>query len=327
MAVLQQKTARKHFMDRMFCAMGTINAIKTFDGEEEALTGAVERVLELDDRMSAFKKSSDVSLLRENAGCGFVRLHRDTFGLLRRAREFSALSAGTFDVTVRPLIELWGIGKKANYIPSEREIEAARSLTGYKSILLCENSSYAALEHPGQSVALGSAAKGYAADEVKRILLENGVTSGMINLGGNVAAIGSRPDGSPWRVGIQNPLAPSGQYLCVLSVRDKTVVTSGVNERFFIKGGVRYHHIMDPRTGKPAQNGFLSVSVAASDSAAADMLSTALFILGPSEGGPLLKRFGAGAVFITKDMKIHKAGCIGGELSVSGFSGSEEGWV
>jgi thiamine biosynthesis lipoprotein len=161
-----------------------------------------------------------------------------------------------------------------------------------------------ALKKTGQSLDLGGIAKGYAADEVRHILTKNGVKSAMINLGGNIVAIGRRPDGKPWQIGIQNPLQPTGIYLGVISAEDKTVVTSGCNERFFMKDGVRYHHIIDPRTGKPAQSGLLSVTAVCKNSAEADALTTALFILGQEKGLKLLKKFKAEAIFVKEDLSV-----------------------
>ncbi len=292
--------------EKTFSALGTINYIKICGGREpkKILQEAEGRILEIEKRMSAFLPDSDVSKLRRNAGNGFVKISEETFRLLKTAVEFGKLTDGAFDITVRPLVELWGIGKKGTFIPSPEEIRQALRMVSYKDVELDEGSFSAALKHPGQSVDLGSIAKGYAADEVKRILLENGIQSAMVNLGGNVMAVGSRPDGQPWKIGIQNPLAPTGEFLGVLSVTDKTVVTSGSNERFFIKDGVRYHHILDPRTGAPAQSSLLSVTAVCESSTHADALTTALFLRGPEKSAPLRKETGAEAIFIDQNLSV-----------------------
>lgn len=288
-----------------FSAMGTVNRILVDEGGKEyAVQKAVDRVAEIERRMSAFLPDSDVSLLRKHAGNGWQRVHFDTCHLLRKGAEFGALSQGAFDITVRPLTELWGIGQGKNDIPTESKIEEARRLVNYRDVHVDPNSSRAALEHPGQALDLGGIAKGYAADEVKRILQENHIQSALINLGGNVVALGSKADGSPWRVGIQNPLAPTGRILGSLDVTDQTVVTSGCNERFFLKDGVRYHHLLDPRTGWPAHNSLLSVTVVCPSSLDADALTTALFVLGLPKGMKLLKRMQAQAIFCTNDQKV-----------------------
>jgi FAD:protein FMN transferase len=293
-------------INKTFFALGTINSIKIFDSRKEhILEEAVERVSEIEDRMSAFNPESDLSKLRANAGRGFQKMHRDTFRLIRKAVTFGALSSGMFDVTIRPLVELWGINKKGNFVPSDSEIQSALSLVNYQDIGLNERSLGVSLKKLGQSLDLGGIAKGFAADEVKRILLKNGIRSAMINLGGNIMAVGKRPDGQPWQIGVQNPLAPTGQYLGILSETNKTVVTSGSNERFFIKDGIRYHHILDPRTGRPAQSSVLSVTAVCACSEDADALTTALFILGPEKSEPLLRKVEAEAIFINKDLSVN----------------------
>ena len=286
-----------------FFALGTMNSIEIFDAQKKAaVQKAVERVFEINSRMSAFLPDSDLSRIGREAGKNFQKVHPDTFGLIEKAIRFGDLTGGIFDITINPLVELWGINKKGDFVPSETEIRKALELVDYKSVRLDQGSQSCRLAKEGQSIDLGGIAKGFAADEVKRILAENNVGSALVNLGGNVVAVGSRPDGRPWTVGIQNPLAPRGESIGCLSVRDKTVVTSGCNERFFVRHGVRYHHILDPRTGKPAQDSILSVTAVCDCSADADALTTALFILGPEKSFPLIEKFGAEAVFLFGDL-------------------------
>lgn len=291
-------------VEKTFIALGTINHIKTFGDQENVVKAAIDRVLEIDDRMSAFKPDSDISKLNNYAGYRYHKIHADTFHLIQKAVEFSKLSNGAFDISIRPLVGLWGINKKRNFIPSDLEVQKALDLINYKDICIHSKSHSVMLKRTGQAVDLGGIAKGFAADEVRRVLISGGVKSAMINLGGNIITIGKRPDGRPWQVGIQNPLAPTGQFLGILSIANKTVVTSGSNERFFIKDGVRYHHILDPRIGKPVQNSLLSVTAICSSSTDADALTTALFILGPDKGLPLLRKFKAEAIFVDEDLTV-----------------------
>jgi FAD:protein FMN transferase len=209
-----------------------------------------------------------------------------------------------------------GSGKKRNFITSVREITELLPLVGYKGLRLDDETTSAELQKEGQAVDLGGIAKGYAADEVKRILMENGITSAMINLGGNIAALGCRPDGKPWRIGIQNPLSPTGEFLAVIPVEDGAVVTSGSNERFFIEDGVRYHHIIDPRTGRPARSGLLSVTVVCGNSADADALTTALFVLDREGGMKLLEITGTDAVFVSESLEITAIGGLAGKIEI-----------
>lgn len=313
------------YIERSFFSLGTLNHIKIYKCKDESFLDLVEnRVNEIDDMMSAFKPDSDISKLNSSSGKGFINIHEDTFNLLNRSLEFSMMSSGAFDITIRPLVELWGIGKKKNSIPSEHDIAEVNKLVNYNHIMLDHNNCRAALAYPGQAVDLGGIAKGFAADEVKRILVERNVESALINLGGNIITIGDRPDSKPWQIGIQNPLATRGQYIGILPLSDKTIVTSGSNERFFIRDGIRYHHILDPRTGKPTNTSILSVTVVASCSMDADALTTALFILGPESilgngtnliekhkvnfsehSSPLLfGKLDFEAIFITTDLEI-----------------------
>ena len=239
-------------LSRQFEALGTLNEIKIFGCfDDSVLDIAAQRVFEIDNRMSAFKSNSDISKLNRNAGRNPTIINSETLKLLNIAKAFGELSNGVFDITVKPLVELWGIGKKQNFIPTRREIKKVLKLVNYRNIVTDKKNSVAYIKKLGQAIDLGGIAKGYAADEVKRILIESGITSAVINLGGNVSTIGMRPELKPWIIGIQNPLANTGEYLGILSVTEKTIVTSGSNERFFIKDGVRYHHILDPRTGQP----------------------------------------------------------------------------
>ena len=303
--MLLKKTAANSAMDKTFLALGTINNIRIFDNKKgKVLEKAIRRVAEIEDRMSAFMPESDISKINRHAGCGFQKIHEDTFNLIRKAIEFGTLSNGAFDITVRPLVELWGINKKGDFVPSDAEIQEVLRLVNYQDVILDENILGVSLKKPGQLLDLGGIAKGFAADEVKRILLENGIQSAMINLGGNVMAIGNRPDGQMWQIGIQNPLAPSGQYLGILSATDKTIVTSGSNERFFIKDGIRYHHIFDPRTGRPADSSLLSVTAVCSSSTEADALTTALFILGPVKSLLLRSKTRAEVIFAGENRSV-----------------------
>lgn len=298
-----------------FMSLGTLNEIELFGGAADVLAQAEKRVHEIDDCMSAFKPASDISRLNAFAGRKAVDLHPETLALLAMAKTIWAESRGAFDITVRPLTKLWAIGKEGETILPACEIARARKLVGSRRLVCDTKRMRAFLKKPGQAVDLGGIAKGYAADEVKRILVENGVQSALVNLGGNIAAVGARPDGSPWCVGIQNPVAPRGACLARLSVSDCSVVTSGSNERFFIRDGMRYHHILDPRTGWPAQSGFLSVTVVCKRSVVADALSTALFAGGMRQL-PLLRKYGAEAVIATERGELYATRGLSGRLEI-----------
>jgi FAD:protein FMN transferase len=291
--------------EKTFPALGTMNVISASGkNSSQAVAAACERVIEIHGRMSVYEKGSDVARINENSGLGAQKIHPDTFSLLKRSLEFSELSGGAFDITIRPLTELWGFGKKQNYVPTRAEIERALPLVNYRDILLDGKGCTAFLRKAGQSIDLGGIAKGYASDEVRRILLEHGVSDALINLGGNIVAMGHREDSNPWQIGIQNPLSARGQYIGTLEASDKTIVTSGSNEQFFIRDGVRYHHIIDPRTGYPADSDLLSVTVICSSSTDADALTTGIFVSGISDSMTLLKSADAQAIFIMQNKDL-----------------------
>lgn len=306
-------------IDKQFYGLGTVNYIKVYDcPDENILQLAVNRVNEIEARMSAFLSDSDISRINQYAGSELVPIHPETMELLKNAMRYAELSGGAFDITVRPLVELWGIGKKNNYIPSEQKILQTLKLVNAKDLIINQELGLAGLKNSGQKIDLGGIAKGYAADEVKRILHENNIKNALINLGGNVLTMGHRPDEEQWKIGVQNPLSPTGNYLGVLNVSEKTIVTSGSNERFFIKDGIRYHHILDPRSGKPTQTGLLSVTVVSDTSLEADVITTALFVMGLEKGIAFLREFAADAIFITENLGIYLTEGIVNQFTISG---------
>ncbi|MGE5541891.1 MAG: FAD:protein FMN transferase, partial [Bacillota bacterium] len=179
------------------------------------------------------------------------------------------------------------------------EIERALSLVDYRDLQVNTQSGSASLSRTGQMVDLGGIAKGYAADRAREIYVRRGIRSAIVDLGGDVVVVGLGPGGSPWRVGIQHPEERQGTLVGVLRASNEAVVTSGDYERFVDTGGARYHHIIDPATGYPAQGGLTSVTVVCGDSTLADALATAVFVLGPERGSRLLHTLpGTGAVLV-----------------------------
>jgi len=288
-------------------ALGTLNLIKIYGCTErtDIVNCIASRLGEIDDHMSAFKETSDVSKIVAAAGKSFVEINQDTMSVLKKALWYHHVSHGAFDITIRPLVELWGIGKKNSFIPDQKAIEEAKSKLCASSVILKEDLMQAKLDTVQGAIDLGGIAKGYAADEIKKIILEHNISSGIINLGGNVVVIGNKPDRSPWKIGIQNPLEVRGEYVGVLKVCNKTIVTSGTNEQFFIKDKKRYHHLLDPATGYPADTGLLSVTAVCDQSIDADAMTTALFVLGLEKGMELLKEVGADAIFIKENGEIN----------------------
>jgi thiamine biosynthesis lipoprotein len=274
--------------------------------------------MDIDDSMSAFKPDSEVSHINANAGVDFVPVSGDTMELLKRSLFFSEASEGAFDITAAPLVDLWGIGKKQRYIPEADSILKAKALVGYQDLILDEANGRAMLARRGMSINLGGIAKGYAADEVKRILKEHGIRNALVNLGGNIWAMGRKYGSLPWRVGVQDPMEPTGVSMGEVLIEDETTVTSGSYEQYFDQGGVRYHHILDPRSGSPASAGLLSVTAVGACSMDMDALTTAVFVLGIEKGTRLLQRLNAQAVFIDTDRNVYVTKGLKEKFTLSG---------
>jgi thiamine biosynthesis lipoprotein len=230
--------------------MGTTVLQKVYGSDaEKAVAEVSARIKELEGLMTINAPGGEINRLNEAAGGNAVVLSEETLTILETAKRYAALSHGAFDVTVGPLVKAWGIFTAHPRIPPQDEIDRLLKLVDYRTLIIDRAGSAARLEKPGQMVDLGGIAKGYAGDEAIRIYKEHGLKSAYINLGGNVVVLGGRPDGSPWRIGIQNPRAPNGMYIGIVRVTDKAVVTSGDYERYFEKENVRYHHILDTKTG------------------------------------------------------------------------------
>ncbi len=270
-----------------------------------ALRAARHEVLRMEGLLSHFMPESEISKLNRSAGIKCERLSTDTYEVLWHAAEFSRCCRGLFDVTIGPLVNLWDY-KNALDIPGEGKIEEVLPLVNYTDLILESHEKAAGLQKSGQSIDLGGIGKGFASDKFLEIFRKFDISSAFTNIGGNVAALGTKPDGSPWRVGIRHP-RQEGRLMGAVSVTDKAVVTSGDYQRYFVDSkGKRYHHILDPATGYPSESGLISVTVVADSGMAADALSTILFVAGMKKGLEFLRSFpGAEAIFIDMDLLVH----------------------
>jgi len=289
-------------------AMGTVITQRVYgDKGQEAIDEASARIAELEDLLTFNEPEGDINKLNENAGKQKVELQPETLLLLEMAQKVSKLSGGAFDVTIGPVVKAWGIGTDNARIPSDQELQELLKLVNYKDLVLEGNTAY--LNKEGQMVDLGGIAKGYAGDMARDIYKKYGIKSAFINLGGNVVTLGTKPDGSLWSVGVRDPRPTvEGEELIIgaITVADKAVVTAGDDQRYFEVGGVRYHHILDPHTGYPAQSDLMSVTLVMDSSLEADALDTAAFILGLEKGKAMLEEYGGvEAVFITRDKKVY----------------------
>jgi thiamine biosynthesis lipoprotein len=291
--------------------MGTVCSINLFEAGTREAYNAVFAELRRIQEMAAFVPASgggDAAVLdriNRNAGIQAAAAPEELIEVLERARYYAELSGGAFDPTVGPLVRLWGIGGEAPRVPAAGEIYEALSLVDWRDLLIDRPAGTVFLRRPGQALDLGAAAKGYAADRAAAILRDRAVDRALIDLGGNSLALGERQGGESWRIGVQDPLGERGDYLGILRVKDKSVVTSGVYERYFEEGGLRYHHILSTADGYPVRNGLLSATIIADRSIDADALSTTVFALGLERGLALVEsRPHTEAVFVCEDRTV-----------------------
>jgi thiamine biosynthesis lipoprotein len=264
------------------------------------------RIREIEGTVSVNLPDSEVEAVNRQAALAPAPVGHDTLDVIEAAHRYASLSGGAFDPTIGPLVNLWGIGPDSGRLPPDDEIQAVLPLINWRDLVIDRTAGTAFLRRPDMRLDLGGIAKGYAADEAVRILKKNRRVKGaIIDLGGNIFAYGEKEGNLPWRVGVQHPLAERGTYLGVLEVKNKTVVTSGVYERFLEVDGKQYHHILSTQDGYPVSNGLLSVTIIADRSIDADALSTAAFALGWEDGSTLTESVdGAEAIFISDDLSV-----------------------
>lgn len=262
---------------------------------------------------------SDISKINA-AGGSPVTVHDETVELLEAGIAYGELSGGKFDITIGQLSDLWDISTKAliaesnaSMIPSDADIKAALATVDYRCIQIDGNE--VTLANPDARIDLGGIAKGYIADQMKAYLNEQGVTSGFINLGGDVLALGPKSGGGSYNIGIQKPFDETGTSIAAVRITDETVVSSGVYERCFTVDDVLYHHILDTSTGYPYDNGLLGVTIITNSSVDGDALATTCFSLGLTDGMALVESLpDTEAVFITEDYELHVSSGIGTDI-------------
>lgn len=268
---------------------------------EAVVRAAQDEINRLDALLSVQNKNSNVYRLNTEKS---LNVSDDTLSIINRSLEINSLTDGAFDITTQHLSALWGFySGLENRVPSEDEIKSVLSDVGSQHVKI--SGSKVSLDSE-TSIDLGGIAKGYASQRAAQIFEEKGITSALISLGGNVRAVGKKPDGSMWNVAVTNPDDPDSS-VGTLSVCDKAVITSGDYQRYFVENGKTYHHIIDASTGFPADSGLRSVTVVSEDDCLADALSTALFVMGIDRGAMLCRNNSDkfGAVFIADDGRIY----------------------
>ena len=289
--------------------MGTYVSLRIYDeGKEEVLDLAVERISELADKITTNDPNSEMDQVNAAAGVEAVEVSADVFPLIEIADNYSKVTNGGFDYVIGPITDMWRIGFDDARVPEPAEIEAVLPLVDHELVELDKEKYTIFLQEPGMKIDLGAIAKGYIADEVKKLFVENGVTTAIIDLGGNVVVMGDSPnreDGG-FNVGVQDPFDSRGTYVAALNLQNQSIVTSVIYERYIEQDGEIYHHLMNPETGYPFENELASVTIISSDSIDGDALSTVAFGFGLEAGLEYVNDYeNIEAIFITKDRDVY----------------------
>lgn len=287
--------------------MGTAVKITLYDhGSEDLLDMVFDHISEIENLVSINKEGTEIVQLNKNAGIKGVKLSDFSYNLIKSALEYSKLSDGGYDVSIGPLVKLWSIGLPEAKVPRDDEIEEAIKNIDYTKVNIDDSNNEVFLSEKGMMIDLGSIAKGYVADDIVNILKENEVERAIIDLGGNIYAMGTKSKSDNWKIGIQNPSEDRGQIVGTIEVADKSVVTTGTYERFIEEDKVRYHHVLNPKTGYPYETNIAGVTIVADRSVDADALSTLVFTKGLDEGLQLVEKLeSVDAIFIMNDNSVY----------------------
>ena len=302
-------------------AMDTYMTVTAYgDNAQKGVTDAVAEIQRLDNLLSIGKEDSEISKLNKS---GSAALSDDTAVMVAKALDLYKSTGGAFDITVLPLMELWGFTTQEYYVPTEDEIQSTLQRVGADKLTWDESTKTLTLGDK-QEIDLGGIAKGFTSSRIMEIFKKDGVTCGMVSLGGNVHLLGTKQDGSAWRVGIQDP-NNTDDMLGVLEANDCAVITSGAYERNFEKDGVTYHHIIDPATGKPSNSGLTSVTIVSKDGTLADGLSTSLFVMGKDKAIAYWKQHADefDTILVDKDRNVYITEGIAGNFSPDSVSAEQ----
>lgn len=299
--------------DRSFPAMDTFMSLTAYgDGAQDALTRVQEEILRLESLLNVTDEQSEVYALNHRSG-DTVSLSQDTADLLALSLVLARETGGAFDPTIYPVVRKWGFTTGRYRVPAPEELESLLSLVEHGQVLLGNT---AVTLNPGMMLDFGGIAKGWAGDRAVQVLKDAGISSAILRLGGNIQTMGTKPNGSAWNIGIEDPA--TGGMLAALAVSDLAVVTSGSYQRYFTAEGQTYHHIIDPATGRPADNGLTSVTIIGPSGARCDALSTALFVMGLEQGAQFWReRRDFEAIFVNEDGSIAITAGLEGSFTLS----------
>jgi len=286
--------------------LGTICSVNLYEkGSTKIYAEIFSRLHELDFILSANTDTSNLAAINAGAGISPVKAAPETLLVLKEALLYSEKTNGLFDPTVGPLVKTWNIGTDYAAVPSQERINKALPLIDYHKVKINDADNTVYLATKGMKLDLGAVAKGYAADEVIKIISKHGIKRAIVDLGGNIYAYGDKATGTDWTIGIRDPETQQGNAILSIKVKNKSVVTSGIYERFFEENGKKYHHILNTKTGYPEDNELMSVSIITSVSMLGDALSTSTFLLGTDKGLALIEQTAdTEAIFIDKNRKI-----------------------
>ena len=311
-------SGKKRVMSTIF-AMDTIMEFD-IEGDESLLRDSEEIIRNLESELSVTDENSEIAKLNKDKN---ATLSKDSAELIKSALNICEKTDGALDITIYPVLREWGFTTGEHKVPTDEELQNLLAKVDYSKVTLDDTT----VSVPDDVLTdLGSVAKGYAGHKVSEYLKEKGVTSGLINLGGNVECIGTKAGGKPWKVAIKSPFDDSmSGILGVLDASDEAVVTSGGYERFFEENGEKYWHILDPKTGKPAKSGLISVTVIGADGTTCDGLSTALFVMGEKNAEDFYRKYGSGEngiaafdlIMVTDDKKVYVTEGISTAFSLS----------
>lgn len=303
-------------IDKEALKMDTVMHLIAYGSKaNKAIDAAYKRVDEIEQMASSSISTSDVNKINDAAGKEYVKVHPEIIKIIKTSLEYSKLTDGYFDITVSPLIKLWGIGTPQEKIPTASEIKEKLALVNYKDISINEADSSVKLMKPGMSIDLGGVAKGFTADEVVKVFKKYKIKSAIINLGGSsIYTLGEKPDKTLWAIGIQHPRKERNTaYTGIIKMSEHALSTSGDYERFFIKDGKRYHHILNPYTGYPADAGVMSDTIIIDSSIPdcnmlADILTKVTFVSGVDKGLKIIDGIsGVSCLVVTTDNKVYKS--------------------
>lgn len=272
---------------------------------EEAVAEVSARMSEFERLLSTYVAGSEIDQINQSAGKAPVKISPLTMDLLKLSKEYCQQSQGVFDITIAPVVLEWGVTSENPHVPDEETLASLLEKVDCNDLILDEKASTAMLRREGQAIDLGGIAKGYSCDIFREVAQKYNITSGYASIGGNIVVLGKGPNKKELLFGLRDPRGDESQYIGSISLEGKVMATSGDYERFFEQDGVRYHHILDPQTGYPADNGLISVSVISENGALADFLSTALFVAGKEKSLQQMEREDFQLILVDEEMNVY----------------------